>query len=746
MSSASSSKESPAGGSSEATARKNSVMGDTQFRNFTDMMEWRKRVRSEYMRLKQHKRFKRADEVKTAFASNRRHINEITARHNEWCQQQKPSQGLYSHETLSAIPVTRKCEVESGMYNSVQSVPLRLLNALPSVPVMYSWAPLQQNFMVEDETVLHNIPYMGDDILEQDGTFIEELLRNYDGKVHGENADALFIEDDIFVQLVKILQETYPDVVTASIEAKEPDDKAESSKNSDQPGSIIFEAIALMFPDKGSADELKEKYRELTEVHDPSSLPPECTPNIDGPHAESVSREQTMHSFHTLFCRRCFKYDCFLHPYKPSGSMLRHKNPDMRPDQEPCSPNCFLTALNLVKEKEVKGESEDGGSDVAEKLEKVKETLLETESRERERTGRERCLRERSPSLHRQVVCRRRKADTNTSSGASTCSEDSDHSNDTFEFPPPARAITDDWSGSEQSLFRVLHQVYLQQLLLHRTTPPDQDLCADVEEDADKEPPRKKKKRQKLWSMHCRKIQLKKDTLSNHIYNYVPCDHPGQRCDETCPCIGAQNFCEKFCQCNLDCQNRFPGCRCKGQCNTKQCPCFMAVRECDPDLCMMCGADQFESNKISCKNVSVQRGLRKQLLLAPSDVAGWGIYLMDGCEKNDFISEYCGEIITQDEADRRGKIYDKYMCSFLFNLNNDFVVDATRKGNKIRFANHSVNPNCYAKVMMVNGDHRIGIFAKRPIQAGEELFFDYRYGPTEQLKFVGIERDLEMAL
>ncbi|KAH7696831.1 SET domain containing protein, partial [Aphelenchoides avenae] len=140
-----------------------------------------------------------------------------------------------------------------------------------------------------------------------------------------------------------------------------------------------------------------------------------------------------------------------------------------------------------------------------------------------------------------------------------------------------------------------------------------------------------------------------------------------------------------------------------------------------------------------CKNVGIQRGYQKKLIIAPSQVAGWGCFAADDIEKNEFICEYTGEVISHGESERRGRIYDKLKCSYLFRLNTSQDVDATRVGNLARFINHSNDPNCSARVMVVNGDHKIGIFAKRPIKRLEELFFNYAYNKSQQMEFVPLE-------
>lgn len=113
-----------------------------------------------------------------------------------------------------------------------------------------------------------------------------------------------------------------------------------------------------------------------------------------------------------------------------------------------------------------------------------------------------------------------------------------------------------------------------------------------------------------------------------------------------------------------------------------------------------------------------------RLLLAESSIkgAGWGLYTKHALKKGDFVHEYVGEVISQEEAERRGIIYNKLNMSYLFNLSSDFTVDATRKGNKTRYANHSSSaPNCEAKMIQVNGDMRIGLFAKIDIDPQSEV-------------------------
>lgn len=219
---------------------------------------------------------------------------------------------------------------------------------------------------------------------------------------------------------------------------------------------------------------------------------------------------------------------------------------------------------------------------------------------------------------------------------------------------------------------------------------------------------------------------------------YNPCGCQ-TACGKQCPCLLNGTCCEKYCGCPKSCKNRFRGCHCaKSQCRSRQCPCFAADRECDPDVCRNCwigcgdgslGIPDQKGDNYECRNMKLLLKQQQRVLLGRSDVSGWGAFLKNSVGKHEYLGEYTGELISHREADKRGKIYDRENSSFLFNLNDQFVLDAYRKGDKLKFANHSPDPNCYAKVIMVAGDHRVGIFAKERISAGEELFYDYRYEP-----------------
>ena len=124
----------------------------------------------------------------------------------------------------------------------------------------------------------------------------------------------------------------------------------------------------------------------------------------------------------------------------------------------------------------------------------------------------------------------------------------------------------------------------------------------------------------------------------------------------------------------------------KGDCRTSQCPCWAAGRECDPDICH-CAASEFADAgceacmpkwgggeeycmpcdggaaaakadgeaAVPCRNMGLLLREHKPLLLGPSQVAGWGLFSHGSIERQELVTEYVGELVSHEEADRRGQ-------------------------------------------------------------------------------------------
>lgn len=120
---------------------------------------------------------------------------------------------------------------------------------------------------------------------------------------------------------------------------------------------------------------------------------------------------------------------------------------------------------------------------------------------------------------------------------------------------------------------------------------------------------------------------------------------------------------------------------------------------------------------------------KKPVKFARSAIHNWGLYAMENINKDDMIIEYVGEEVRQQIAELRENRYLKsgIGSSYLFRIDDNTVIDATKKGGIARFINHSCMPNCTAKIIKVEGSKRIVIYALRDIAQNEELTYDYKF-------------------
>ena len=107
---------------------------------------------------------------------------------------------------------------------------------------------------------------------------------------------------------------------------------------------------------------------------------------------------------------------------------------------------------------------------------------------------------------------------------------------------------------------------------------------------------------------------------------------------------------------------------------------------------------------------------------------GHGVFATTPIPKGQFVIEYCGEVVTKDECEKRmSTIYADMPHYYFFQYDTGQVIDACRKGSKARFINHSCDPNCRIEKWRVGGEYRVCIVADRYIKAGEEVTYDYKF-------------------
>jgi histone-lysine N-methyltransferase SETD2 len=120
---------------------------------------------------------------------------------------------------------------------------------------------------------------------------------------------------------------------------------------------------------------------------------------------------------------------------------------------------------------------------------------------------------------------------------------------------------------------------------------------------------------------------------------------------------------------------------------------------------------------MNCPNKRIQTGLWKKVETKETQGSGNGLFAMEDVKKGDYIIEYVGRIVYEEQDNVYGmKISDM-----------DLWIDPTSTGCPAKYMNHSCEPNCNLEQWAVDGLPRMCFFAIEDIKSGEELTFDYNW-------------------
>jgi hypothetical protein len=119
----------------------------------------------------------------------------------------------------------------------------------------------------------------------------------------------------------------------------------------------------------------------------------------------------------------------------------------------------------------------------------------------------------------------------------------------------------------------------------------------------------------------------------------------------------------------------------------------------------------------------------KKIERRQSSIHGNGVFATAAIAKGERVVRYKGQVRAHADVDAAYAGHDETGHTFLFSLNDEWVIDANIDGNVARWINHSCAPNCEA-IQEENAKgkkhkDKVYIHALRDIAAGEELSYNY---------------------